>query len=218
MPIRPDLRGLSLILIGDFNPTIFHPGWFSAEGMLTVEEASEATIQIVHPDVTVFELPWMAITVEREKFQAVRAAQPYFERVVGIVCQTFDLLRHTPLRMIGINSEAHLRASSVEKLHDLGHKLAPKAFWKELYSSPGMQSLTIRQDREEEGAGGYSQVTVEPSVKVRPGVYVRLNDHYQAKASERPLGAVEMIEALKKNWTTSNDFADRVFAQIAGEL
>jgi hypothetical protein len=219
MPIKSELRGLTLIFVGDFNPTIFQPTWFSAQGMLTSEEAKEAVIQIIHPDVAVFELPWMSLTVERERFQAVCAAQPYFERVVGIACQTFGLLSHTPLRMLGINSEAHFRASSLEKWHDLGHKLAPKEFWKELYASPGMQSLTIRQDRPgEEERGGYSQVTVEPSVKVRPGVYVRLNEHYQAKPAEGPLGAKEMTDALKNNWTIVNEFADKVFAKIAGEL
>jgi hypothetical protein len=113
MPIRPELRGLSLVLLGDFNPTIFQPRWLSVEGMLTDEEANEVRVGIIHADVTSFELPWVGLTVEREKFQAVCAAQPYFERVVGIVCQVFGLLRHTPLRMLGINSEAHFRASSV---------------------------------------------------------------------------------------------------------
>jgi hypothetical protein len=120
--------------------------------------------------------------------------------------------------MLGINSEAHFRASSDEKLHALGHLLAPKEFWKRFYRSPGMQSLTIRQDREDEKTGGYSQVTVEPSVKMRPGVYVRLNDHYQVKGSEAPLGAVQMIDALKNNWAASNGFADKVFDQIASEI
>ena len=106
----------------------------------------------------------------------------------------------------------------MEKWHELGHKLAPKAFWKELYTSPGMQSLTIRQDREPDPERGYSQITVEPSVKIIPGVYVRLNDHYQVKGPDAPLGAAEMISALKSNWARSNDFADKVVAHIAGEV
>ena len=84
MPNAPQIRALSLVMVGDFNPTIFQPRWFWSENILTVEEAESAIVQIVHPDVTSFGLPWLNLTVQRERFDAVSAAQPYFERLAGL--------------------------------------------------------------------------------------------------------------------------------------
>jgi hypothetical protein len=96
MPPSPQLRGLSLVLIGDFNPTIFQPRWFSSEGILTEEEAKAANVQVVHSDVTMFDLPWLRLLVNRERFEAGCTAQPYFERVVAVSSKPFlcfDTLR-----------------------------------------------------------------------------------------------------------------------------
>jgi hypothetical protein len=30
----PQIRGLTFVLIGEFNPTIFQPAWFASEGLL----------------------------------------------------------------------------------------------------------------------------------------------------------------------------------------
>jgi hypothetical protein len=72
MPPTPaaQIRALNLVLVGDFNPTIFQPRWFSSEGILTDEEAGAANVQVIHPDVTVFDLEWMQITVQRDRLNA----------------------------------------------------------------------------------------------------------------------------------------------------
>jgi hypothetical protein len=187
--------------------------------MLTGEEAKQARVVIIHPDVTVFELPWVAFTIEREKFVATSTAQPYFERVVAVISNAFELLRHTPVRMLGINNEAHFRATSIDKLHELGHMLAPKQFWAQFFKAPGLQSLTIRQDREGQVSPGYSQVTVEPSARIHPGVFIRINEHYQTKgAPESSIGASEMLAALKENWVATTRFADDIFTHISEQV
>ena len=144
-PPVAQIRALTLVLVGDFNPTIFQPRWFSSEGLFTEEEARTATVQVIHPDVTVFSLPWLQLTVQRDRLLAACFAQPYFERVVGVLCGTFELLKQTPLRMVGINNEAHFRASSLDKWHTLGHKLAPKDFGNAFFFDPGMQAIEMRQ-------------------------------------------------------------------------
>jgi hypothetical protein len=213
----PQLRGLTLAMVGDFNPTIFQPSWFSSEKLLTVEEAKDAIVHIIHPDVTSFGLPWLTLTVQRERFDAVCLAQPYFERVAGLVSQTFQFLRHTPIRMMGINNEAHYRASSTDTWHAIGHKLAPKEFWKEFFPSPGLQSLTIRQIPRTDNLSGHCQVTVEPSARITSGVYIVINDHYVIDGQQM-LGASKAVELLRTKWSDSVAFSDRVFSRISEQL
>ena len=214
----PQLRGLTFVLVGEFNPTIFQPAWFAAEKLLTEEEATTATINIVHPDITSFELPWIRIQVERERFTAVSLAQPYFERLAGTICDTFDILRHTPVRLFGVNNEAHFRASSIEKWHALGHKLAPKEHWQKFFKEPGMQSLTIRQVPRPDGLKGHLQITVEPSVRIIPGVFVVTNDEIQDQDPSKVIGASKAVELIREKWPSMIDFSEHVFSSIADEV
>jgi len=209
----PQLRGLTLAMVGDFNPTIFQPKC-SSENLLTVEEADSANVQVIHPDVTSFGLPWITLTVQRERFEVTCAAQPYFERVAGLVSQTFELLRHTPIRLMGINNEAHYRASSIDGWHSIGDTLAPKKFWTEVFPSPGLQSITIRQIPRTDDLDGYRQVTIEPSVKTTPGVYIAINDHFVIGGQE-VLGATKAIEVLRTKWSDSVAFTECVFSKFS---
>jgi hypothetical protein len=213
----PQLRGLTLAMVGDFNPTIFQPKWFSSENLLTVEEADSVNVQVIHPDVTSFGLPWLTLTIQRERFDAVCLAQPYFERVAGLVSKTFELLRHTPIRMMGINNDAHFRASSSDAWHAMGDKFAPKESWKEFFPNPGLQSMTIRQIPRTDDLDGYCQVIVEPSVRTTPGVYIAINDHFII-GPKQVLGATKAIEVLQTKWSGSVAFSECVFSRISEQL
>jgi len=215
--MKPQIRGLSIVLIGEFNPTIYQPRWFSAFGLMTDEEADTAVVEVIHSDVTVFQLPWFRLLVERERFQVICLSEPYFERVVGMVSQTFKNLGHTPIKMLGINNEAHYKATSVEKLHALGHALAPKALWNEFFEKPGLQSLTIRQKTETDKQRGYTQVTVEPSARVRGGLYVAVNEHFD-ESQNLALGCEKIVALLDARWAESKDFAERIFARVTADL
>jgi len=214
---KAEIRGLSIVLLGDFNPIIFQPRWFVSEGLMTKAEADDADVQVVHADVTIFQLPWIGVNVSRERAVFSCTAQPYFERVVGVTGQTFDLLRHTPVRMLGINNEAHIRASSIEALHALGHALAPKHLWNEFFSSPGLQSLAIRQSPRQDNMKGHTEVTVQSSPRIQPGAYVRINEHFVVNEGDK-LGADRAVTIVRDHWSPSAFFAERVFVRIEEQL
>lgn len=213
----PQIRGLTFVLIGEFNPTIFQPAWFASEKLLTEEEAKTATVNVIHPDITSFELPWVRFQVERERFTASSLAQPYFERLVGVVCDTFTILRHTPIRLLGVNNEAHFRAASIEKWHALGHKFAPKDFWFKFFKNPGMQDVTIKEVPRPDGLAGHLQIIVQPSVRINPGVYVATNDEIHGHDGGF-LGAARAIELMRDKWPSMIEFSESVFSSISDEI
>ena len=43
---------VDIVFLGRFNPSIFQPMWFSSHGLLREEEADEAEIGLIHPEVT----------------------------------------------------------------------------------------------------------------------------------------------------------------------
>lgn len=199
---HPEMQGISVVWLGDFNPKIFQPAWFAAEGLIRKQEAEEANIEIIHPEVVSFALEWLRLQVTRERFFVSTTQEPYYEVVRDLVLGTFSLLRHTPVHKMGINTDMHFRMGSEDAWHAFGHRLAPKDLWQGILENPGMRSLTM-EGRRPDGCKGSIHVKVEPSVRVHPGVYVNVNDHYEVADPKSVIGSDEMRTLFERSWGES---------------
>lgn len=208
---RAKIKGFSIVLLGDFNPKIFQPAWFSAQRLIRERECETADIRIVHNEVVDFALEWCQLQVTRDRFVAQSDQEPY-EAVRDLVLGAFKLLSHTPVTKMGINTEAHFRVESEKAWHAFGHRLTPKEVWNEIMSSPGMRSITVEESQRRDGRKGYVRVTVEPSVRVIPGVFFRVNDHYEA-SRDLP-GCAEMISILEETWTLSRERSEEMILSL----
>jgi hypothetical protein len=203
--MRPQLRiqGTNIVIRGAFNPAIFHPSWLATQGLIRSQEADAAEIEIVHPQVAQFSAEWLRMVVMMDRFQVATTQEPYYEPLRDLVVGIFDLLRHTPLKVVGINRDFHYELQSESAWHGVGHQLAPKEHWLAVLSGPRMKSLTMQGKRPDDFKG-YILVKVEPSVRVDFGVYVSINDHYELpSASESPASAEEAIKILSEQWMDS---------------
>ncbi|MDA8305753.1 MAG: hypothetical protein M0Z81_02840 [Deltaproteobacteria bacterium] len=209
-------HGSHIVLIGDFNPKIFQPAWFGAQDLIRQSEVEDATIQIVSSEIVIFTLDWLRLEVTRERFSAGTTQDPYHPFIMELVLGTFRLLRHTPLRMMGINREAHYKMNSEERWHAIGHKLVPKKMWEGLLTKPGMASLTVSGIRPDSHKGSIL-VTIEPSMQFRPGIYVRVNDHFESSLVQSASGADEIIDILAANWKESYDRASGIITKLMEE-
>ncbi len=203
--MRPQLRmqGINIVIRGAFNPAVFQPSWLATQGLIRSQEADEAEI-LIHPQMAQFSAEWLRMIVTVDRFQVETTQEPYYEPLRDLVVGIFDLLRHTPLKALGINRDFHYQFQSESAWHGVGHQLAPKEHWLAVLSGPGMKSLTMQGKRPDDFKG-YILVKVEPSVRATPhGVYISVNDHYELpSASERPASAEEAIEILSEQWTDS---------------
>ena len=68
--VKPELEDVSVVLVGSFNPAIFHPTWFAREKLIQQEEADRADIKIVSPEVSVFSIGWLQLEVTLDRFAA----------------------------------------------------------------------------------------------------------------------------------------------------
>ena len=48
MRIEPEISGVSVVLLGDFNPAIFTPAWFALHDLLPESVADDADLRIAH--------------------------------------------------------------------------------------------------------------------------------------------------------------------------
>ncbi|MCH8028523.1 MAG: hypothetical protein IH874_01140 [Candidatus Dadabacteria bacterium] len=210
---KAEIEGHSIVLVGDFNTKIFQPAWFGREKLIQKSEENQAKIEIIHPEVVSFESNWLNIRVTRERFKVSTTQASFYESLRDLVLGTFLLLRHTPIRMMGINYDMHFRMDSVEQWHSFGNLLTPKELWDGILNKPGMRSLTMESVRPD-GFKGYIRVSVEPSIKVEPGVYFFVNDHFEVGNSEKSIGIDEIIDILQNHWVTSTERSKSIIESL----
>jgi hypothetical protein len=211
MTEHPTIQGLNIILLGDFNPKIFQPAWFGAQNLIRPSEAEAAKIEIVNPEISIFSVDWLQIQITRDRCTFATIQEAYYEPLYDLCLSTFKLLKHTPIRIIGINRWAHYPKRTLEEWHTIGHKLAPKDLWNTILQEPGMQSLTIQAKREDKYKG-YIRVTVEPSAKIPIGVFINVNDHYIA--DEPVEGCEKIIDILEASFGQSMKKANEIMQAV----
>jgi hypothetical protein len=187
MSQAPEIAGTSIVSVGRFNPSIFHPAWFTKNDLLPPEEAAAARVEFVAPQAARFETDWLRCQVTLEQLSFSTTATEQREALRDLFLGTFELLRHTPMFFLGINNEAHFKMSDKEVWDGIGHALTPKDLWTQFLDRPGLRSISIQGERSD-GRRGYVLVSVEPSQRIDPGIYVRLNDHFDL----RPEGSSEV--------------------------
>jgi hypothetical protein len=208
---QPAIQGISIVLVGDFNPKIFQPAWFAAEHLIRVTEADAADITIINPEIVIFKLDWLEVQITSDRCSFITTQDAYYEVVRDLCLGTFKLLRHTPIQKMGINRDLHFKMKSIEEWHAFGHKVAPKELWNKTLKNPGLIGLSIEGVRED-GLKGYIRVKVEPSRRAHPGIYIQINDHYETDNSE--IGCETIINILDSSWNRSFDKSEIIINDI----
>lgn len=197
-----EFESIDIVMVGSFNPGIFHPAWLSSRGLLPEGDAEEAQINIVTPDVSQFSTEWLTIEVLAGRLRLATHLPPYYPSLRDLASGVLTLLPQTPIGAIGLNYLAHVKLKNDDQWHALGHKLAPKDLWAQILKDPGMRRLVIEAQRED-GRDGHVMVAVEPSMRVQPGVFISTNDHYAGPPIEKGQGAGWALDAINDCWEQS---------------
>ena len=211
--LHSEVQGHSIVLLGNFNPTIFQPAWFAAQHLIRPEESETAKIEIVHPEIVRFSLDWLSLEVTTGRFTATTIQPASFEFLRDLVQGTFHILRHTPVTKMGLNRELHIPVRSEDEWHAFGHFVAPKEPWDGILEKAGLISLTM-QGLRIDGPRGAIYVSVEPSTRVHPGIFFRVNDHYEVVDSSKNIGCDEILDILRGRWSKSMRQSDEIVASL----
>lgn len=196
-----EIEGHSIVFLGSFNPQIFQPSWFGNEGLIRKEEAESAKIEVVHREIVSFSTESFRLEVLPERILFSTSQPQFYDPLRDLALGTFRILRHTPVEKMGINRDLHFRMESEEAWHSIGDRLAPKEPWVDLLQEPGLKGLSIQGTRTGKYKGAIV-VRVEPSGRIKPGVFITINDHYDLDP-ESGHGADKMLEALDESWKGS---------------
>lgn len=206
-----EIEGVSIVLVGNFNPKIFQPAWFSHHDLIRKQEAETADNVVVLDRITNFNTEWLSLQVTTERFEAATSNGGSFEALRDFVLGTFRILEHTPLARLGINRDMHYRVLPVESYIEFGHYIVPKTPWTPIMTNPVTRSLTVEGLVRRGTMDVKLTVRVEPSVRIQPGVYIGTNEDYEATGetdNQALMGALEIY------WDTAQTSAKAAAEQL----
>lgn len=234
---EPDLSGASIVLLGSFNPAIVHPRWLAEKGLLSQEAASFASGQrssqqpmIMTPQFTTFSADWLTVQVRQEQLILMTVEEGRDVDLRDFAEGLMSLLPETPVDAMGLNYDAHFRATSQEAWHEFGDRFLPKDVWEGVFPAGpwiarptgqfvGMRSAIAEVHREPEKIPGFVRVELAPSVRVLPhGIYCGINCHYALQQDGGQRGAAgQYASVLASEWSAAREIHTSIASGI-GEL
>lgn len=178
---RPEfaLDELSLVVRGAFMPHLFSPDWLASHELIGQDDLTTSKVEVVSPNATVFHCGAFRIQVMPEVLQVSTTDLAETERARDLMIGILRSLPYAPLSALGMNRSVHVTLPSEDEWHLIGDYLVPKEPWveSEVLNLPGMLNLTLQGVRPDK-YGGFVQVQVQPSAKIKNSIYVAVNDHF----------------------------------------
>lgn len=210
---------LDIVLIGDFNPHIFQPQWFVFQKLLGEKEGESVKIDIIHSDLAIFNLDWLRFEVTRNRLVAMTKFDQYYEILRDLIIGTFDILAHTPIKMIGINNSFDYIIDSESNWHKIGDTLAPKDIWNKIIEKPGLRSLVIESKPViTDKYKNIVRITVGP-IKEELSFRIVVNNHHElVNIDNQTFGSDRVMNIFREKWDDSQKEALKIRDTLLTEL
>ncbi len=138
----PEISSCSIVLLGKFNPAIFHPAWLEAKAIES--EATPAGGDLfIHHDIASFSIDTRHYVVRTDRFQMETLAAPWVT-ILDVTTKIFvEHLLHTPITGFGVNRTVHFGLPSMSSRNQLGRILAPIGPWGEYGQGMDTEDITL---------------------------------------------------------------------------
>lgn len=223
----PERKQFSIVLLGDFNPAMFQPEWFSKNNIIPPEEVDFARNQsttcpiIVTPQLTLFKTSQFSVKIEQKRFQVVADKEPIIA-LKDFILKTFEKLSGYVITAFGFNFNAHYNVGDLETYQKIGDRLAPKDYWGKLLGDEvsgldrksGLTTLEMRKTKEENA--GYIAIILQPSAFIHPGVFMNCNDHFNLSKDDSMAEIV--IEKIEQVFDSSFESMKEMQVNILSEV
>jgi hypothetical protein len=214
----PDIEasdGYAIVLLGSFNPPIFHPQWFALHELLEPQEAESAEDVDVDADWCFFRTRQFGCEVSRDRLHIFSTdTTERFEPLGHLARDTFSLLRHTPVEALSMIRFKHV-APDVCKWVELAPKLADTAEWAQvLEQEPLLDRFVVRSTipGHPPGVLGFA---AEASRLAPDGAYLSVTHQYKLEQGPTS-GATEATTLLNERWEQAIGRGDQIIDHALG--
>ena len=225
------LSSSSIVLLGSFNPAIFHPEWFDRFKILPVQEIQwaegkepriietqhkdrkiiieEIPPLIVTPDLADLRFPSLRILVRSDKFICSASQRKHFALIKDVTIKSYSLLSHTPIDSLGINFEGHWKFKDdadtiLRNLFAKGHNSFTKALGDD-YQIGGIIT-SHRRNRK-------TTLKFDTSNRLPDGIYFNANFHREIKTRQ----AEQATQLISENYEKDLEDIINIVKELIGE-
>jgi hypothetical protein len=215
-PLDDILERCVIVLLGNFNPAILQPEWFLKHSIVPSEE-----IEGLMAEPSVKEIPEIGLRLEygqafsvsnehafinfktftmravRNKFEIISKNKDCFSLISNFITKLFSMLEETPLSAYGVNFDEHYKfAESYDETFArffTKNESLLRFFGQELTCGC---TLITRQ------VGGVFTLTLQPSERLKNGVFLKANFHYDISDG----GSSALVSDFRENFRLTTDF------------
>lgn len=178
----------SVVLLGSFNPLIFHPLWLLKKRLIPESDVVNKQI-VINSQVSQYPIgDWMQMTVTPDRCE-FKIQKP--ERIVvmkDLIMGTLNSLPETPIIAMGINRGNIINLGDAGSFYTFGSKLAILDIWKDCLHTPRLRDIIIEDvEKTVEGEEIVRRRIQIKSAEVKDQQFcidVNLNNHYTAKVQD----------------------------------
>lgn len=213
-----EVETLSIVVVGDINPTIIQPFWLFSKKLIREEEASNASIEIIHNEIVKWELDWVSLEITKNRCQLKTNKKPYFDLTRDLAASIFKILKETPLHSLGINHIYDLSLQNKEQYYKFGNSLSPLNNWDDSLNDPRLLQLEIIENERKDNYRGKYRIRVSPADKnISFGVSININDHYvfQNENSNNGMGIIQILET---KWEYSFQRSEKIVNNLLEKI
>lgn len=213
---EPEVLNLSVVLIGNFNPSIFQPEWLKNKGLIRENEASPDNLKVIHPELTVIDTEDFSLEVRPSRFQIKTFQEPFREPLKDLVTNIFKLLGETPIESFGINFTRHFKFTDQKDYVNFGYFLSPIQEIFDFMEQPKLLEFTVT-DREK------TKAEYDPAINVRifpsdilssNSVAININSHFAQEMDGRNFSKF-FEEVWDKTLITSDLYLDKIWQKYS---
>lgn len=204
----------SIVLVGSFNPRIFHPEWLVNRRIVDSWDYEDERI-ICLPDFAQINLPdnrVLSVYVNRFILQSTCASSNL--ALADLATNLFVKLAETPLNKLGMNYDATIRLRDQESWKNLAKDFAPEEEWKKACSyleseltnkqenEMGLWSMAMNFPRPDD-LKGFLRSKIEVENSNDRTITFGVNNHVEFDQVE----TLEAMRILSENWKDSLQIA-----------
>lgn len=213
-------KGVSVVLLGNFNPLMYHPTWFAKNGIISDEDANNIISDkdaklILSPGLTIFQTSNLQFNISPDRFTVESKKEPLI-LVKDAVLKSFEKLLSLTIKAMGVNYSSHIELESNHQKQLFADRLTPKNHWTTLLEDEvdgddrlsGLTKLTMKKVTD----FGMINFNLEPSNRLSIGVYTVCNHHF--KMPEDSEFAEDAMQLLEKNFDLAKEKTNSIILEI----
>ncbi len=202
----------SIVLIGSFNPLIFHPYWLKENKLISQEDINTNNL-LVHQKMSHMEVGnWMRIDVSPGKCEYRTDDPSKIPFLIDLTTGCLKLLHEDPIVAFGINYGGIYDLQNKDDFYLFGNRLHGLEQWNESFKEPRLRTIVIEDNKSELLSKKSIIIKSSENEKFPFAIDMSMNFHYQMPdGKQKPLEAVEKIGST---WRACLDDYKKVFSNV----